>query len=971
MSPTWAIGRIARGKPTFTGFRQDAFHYTEDLHRLTGVTKVLSDSVRNAVPDAVSAGVTAAVTTAFGAVGGPLAAAGGAMAGSAASKLAKSAVGAKGGEGAAEGGREPQPRARLDQAPLAGADLSRFTAELAERLGVMKDLRPYNIRVSSYQISISRADERPERQAFLNSYIVDDLTLIAAALDRGNAGAALSQYQGRWVTGTGRPLAFSQQFAVNQIMRTLGGGSSGLFAVNGPPGTGKTTMLRDVIAAIVVNRAIELAGLTSPGEAFTDVREQWQPVRYSHTITTPNPRLTGFEIVVASSNNAAVENISTEIPGPKGVDGQWRDAAAAVDYFRQAAGHDAWAMMAARLGNRANRTAFTQDFWWNRESGMQNALREPAPDWQVAVASFRRALSRLQNLIGELRRQIRAARLHWGDHVPDGPEYAETAEPERIERREKSAPWADAEFTTARTELFLAALALHKAVIMGDARTFRRNLSALMDILGGKGRPSDAATLAAWQTFFFVVPVVSTTFASLDKLFGGLGCESLGWLFVDEAGQASPQVADRLAEHGTALPGPASDEPVWVGTPLRVHRRCDRLMFGISNQIAYEGLMVFGTSGPAAFPGRDVWLDIRSATSAGHWIPAEGEELRSVLRQLRDAGVSAAQIRVISPFRMVVSQAMKVHAGSRPGSPICSTLPSPAPGVVSTSSATGTPGAMSRTSRSWLPASPLGYHRRVLRFCGRETSAGLTNLQLAGQRVIGSYPGLRPSASLFTDISNGQVAGVIFFGENISSEPQIAGVITQLRQAQAVAAAAGAGTGAGQNLAGVGVAATAKHFPGLGSATKSQNTDNGPVTLTVSLAKLHSIDEVPYPAAIGAGVKLVMVSWAIYPALDAALPAGLSPTVIGKELRGRNAFIGVTITDALEAGALSAFGTTGQRAVAAAGAGMDLVLCSARDASQGEAATAALAGALGSGQLDPAAFNAAVNRVTALRASLF
>jgi hypothetical protein len=110
-----------------------------------------------------------------------------------------------------------------------------------------------------------------------------------------------------------------------------------------------------------------------------------------------------------------------------------------------------------------------------------------------------------------------------------------------------------------------------------------------VDILGGKGRPSEAATLAAWQTFFLVIPVVSTTFASLDKLFGGLGRESLGWLFVDEAGQAPlqyavgeqwapsrtsvQQVADRLAEHGTALPGPAGDEPVWVGTPLRVHRR--------------------------------------------------------------------------------------------------------------------------------------------------------------------------------------------------------------------------------------------------------------------------------------------------------------------------------------------------------------------------------------------------------------
>ena len=50
---------------------------------------------------------------------------------------------------------------------------------------------------------------------------------------------------------------------------------------------------------------------------------------------------------------------------------------------------------------------------------------------------------------------------------------------------------------------------------------------------------------------------------------------------------------------------------------------------------------------------------------------------------------------------------------------------------------------------------------------------------------------------------------------------------------------------------------------------------------------------------------------------------------------------------------------------------MDLILCSARDVTQAEAATSALATALGNGQLDPTAFNAAVNRVTALRAGLF
>ncbi|KJS50976.1 beta-N-acetylhexosaminidase, partial [Streptomyces rubellomurinus subsp. indigoferus] len=71
-----------------------------------------------------------------------------------------------------------------------------------------------------------------------------------------------------------------------------------------------------------------------------------------------------------------------------------------------------------------------------------------------------------------------------------------------------------------------------------------------------------------------------------------------------------------------------------------------------------------------------------------------------------------------------------------------------------------------------------------------------------------------------------------------------------------------------------------------------------------------------------------------------------------------------------EAGALAPYGGTGDRAVAAAGAGMDLLLCSARDPRQGAEATEALAAALDSGRLDPRAFAAAVDRIDRLRADL-
>ena len=336
----------------------------------------------------------------------------------------------------------------------------------------------------------------------------------------------------------------------------------------------------------------------------------------------------------------------------------------------------------------------------------------------------------------------------------------------------------------------------------------------------------------------------------------------------------------------------------------------------------------------------------------------------------------------------------------------------------------------------------------------------LTAAQQAGQRVIYSYNGLTPPATLLSWIRHGLVGGVIFFGGNISSRTQIAGVIKQLDRANAstlnpmrafplllmtdqeggavrrlpgqpslsekqigqsahpATAARTAGTGAGRNLAGVGmnvnlapvldvyrragnfidqfgrsysknpnvvsslgadfitaqqatgVAATAKHFPGLGAATRSQNTDAGPVTLNVTLHNLRTIDEFPYRAAITAGVKLVMVSWAKYRALAPHTPAGLSSAIVNGELRQRLGYTGVTITDALEAGALHWYGSTRNRAVRAVKAGMDLILCSAQKASQGQQARIAMANGLTSGTLDQSVFTAALTRVANLRSGL-
>jgi superfamily I DNA and/or RNA helicase len=309
----------------------------------------------------------------------------------------------------------------------------------------------------------------------------------------------------------------------------------------------------------------------------------------------------------------------------------------------------------------------------------------------------------------------------------------------------------DEEFAAARSRLFLAALDLHRAVLAAEPELMWKNLRAAIDVVNGDA-PSDLPqriVLAAWQMVFFVVPVISTTFASVSRMFDGLGREALGWLFIDEAGQAAPQaavgalwrsqravvvgdprqlepvvtlpwsgqkrlcrqsgadlqwapqsasvqsVADRLNTFGTWLPEPDGQAYTWVGSPLRVHRRCDELMFKVSNKIAYDNMMVYGVTGREPFEvlKKSAWLDVVAHPTGSKWNPSEGEyvaaTLDAVINRIRqkmddeddekeDPGekpewaksVEARKteftrrvtdaVFIISPFRDVVSELRKV-----------------------------------------------------------------------------------------------------------------------------------------------------------------------------------------------------------------------------------------------------------------------------------------------------------------------
>ena len=143
-----------------------------------------------------------------------------------------------------------------------------------------------------------------------------------------------------------------------------------------------------------------------------------------------------------------------------------------------------------------------------------------------------------------------------------------------------------------------------------------------------------------------------------------------------------------------------------------------------------------------------------------------------------------------------------------------------------------------------------------------------------------------------------------------------------------------------------GVIAVPKHFPGHG---RSITDPHGVVTrIDASMEELEAVDFPPFDAVIAAGAPALMVGHPIYEALDADLPASLSPAVLDL-LRDRFHFDGVAVTDSLSMTGVAAGREPGEVAVAALAAGEDLLLVV--DPAQVEETVAAIVAAVATGGL--------------------
>ncbi|UII32158.1 hypothetical protein LVD17_28135 [Fulvivirga ulvae] len=582
-------------------------------------------------------------------------------------------------------------------------------------------------------------------------------------------------------------LSLMQQFAVNTIFNNLSGANqSGIYSVNGPPGTGKTTLLRDVIAPIIVKRAKALSKIEDPEEALSEMGRVTISENYSPYIYQLDKNLTRGGILIASSNNGAVENISKELPLKAEIEPYEKD----VSYFKEVAesclDNEYWGIIAAILGNSDNRSKLVNSLWF-KENNLREILKNnhiTQAQWHEAVADFRRqqqlvdqeretlkgitreyehfldvkdalyettsrykvlqeqqreldkevesllskvnGLKRMKsNTLNELsvvkaakpgfftywfNRHIRRAynetlekvilnynslvkdlEIHEGlceesklkasgnleelnKHEGDleklerqnelletktreareylGNSYADEEFWLAIETKlvQEACPWYSDKFKQLQSELFISSMKLHEKFILRANSTnngILHTMAAFFEYLKGTLQVTKQQVKAMFDTFFLVIPVVSSTFASIQSMLRDLDKEDIPWLFIDEAGQAVPQaaagavwrsqrvavvgdplqiepvvtiaptltnniskyynltkeninnslsvqvLADRINPLGATLS--SDDAPVWVGIPLLVHRRCLSPMFDIANSIAYANTMYQST----------------------------------------------------------------------------------------------------------------------------------------------------------------------------------------------------------------------------------------------------------------------------------------------------------------------------------------------------------------------------------------
>jgi hypothetical protein len=772
--------------------------------------------------------------------------------------------------------QEAQPEEKPEQPhlPLTWRELREECQILFDCLGLALP-KKITITIKTTEMPAQQDDKKNKKEQpqpiMLNSFYLSDLTNLIRQCDQNEPfGRTLSAYlgkpsakgsrrdilkdptamlgmldpvflpSGRWPSCSKNHLMLGQQASVSGILARVTGEKGGLVAVNGPPGTGKTTLLSDIIAEVVVRRAENICKYDKPWRIFDAKRTPEGSSCSVYPLKKDVARNTG--IIVSSNNNSAVKNITLELPSISKIASKEHPGA---EYFsdvikgifsRSENPSKSWGLIAGALGNKENRKVFFDGFIWGSRNkngkGMKNLLAAIPKDdlerekkWHVFKEEFLSLKSRidaqkkeyseyyqamrLRPRLQELRRQLSEADAHMSrlqldkescqaciekarldkpgilhrllgsfglktqsylawerpqkevlqnlqanlekqkevqtrkeallseqahleidlgrqeskedsmrqnfGPIPDEQFFAHSQEAQHL-----SHVWTTDAFNLLRSQFFMAALKLHEATILACSGKFSANFNALKAMLIDQGYFPQEVRAALWDSLFFTVPVISTTLASFDKLFSGMGQESIGWLLIDEAGQATPQsvvgalwrsqravvigdplqiepvltipeqlvvhiqrkydlkndwspklhsaqtLADRTMDVGAWIG--SGETAVWTGLPLRAHRRCVEPMFSVSNHIAYDDQMVQANTSPDNIEsclGQSKWFDVQATDSDGQVVQAELAELKNLLKKLQQdwpmvSGEKKASVYIISPFRRVAAECRRM-----------------------------------------------------------------------------------------------------------------------------------------------------------------------------------------------------------------------------------------------------------------------------------------------------------------------
>ena len=163
---------------------------------------------------------------------------------------------------------------------------------------------------------------------------------------------------------------------------------------------------------------------------------------------------------------------------------------------------------------------------------------------------------------------------------------------------------------------------------------------------------------------------------------------------------------------------------------------------------------------------------------------------------------------------------------------------------------------------------------------------------------------------------------------------------------------------------GAGVAATVKHFPGLGNT--AVDTHDALARISGSIDYLYEQDLIPFRAAIDENVACVMTTHVLFEALDSEHPTTLSPIVLKRLLRDEIGYDGAVCTDCMEMKAITDKYGTPESTILTVLAGVDMILVSHTKERQ-EQAYQAILDAVKSGRITEERINQSVTRIQAVK----